>query len=321
MKKLTAIIIGALMFVLMFTGCAKNNDVQIIMPSGAPALVFAQMMSENQSLADRDIEYQVVSGTNGIIAKLNELDIAVMPTNIAAKLYNSGEDIQMLSLNVHGVLYMAAPEEITDLNQLIGKTVYNIGQGGTPDITLRYILDHYDIDYTEDENDNDINDKVLLKFVQEGSTLVPMLISGKADYAVIGEPVISQAISKSEGRLVRALNIKDEWQKATGQQTYPQACVVAKKSFIDDNPEFINALIEKLQEEVSLWIQNNIEKAQKAIKDNGGTMPPFTAQSVQNSNIEFLSAAEAKSSIEAYLNILINEIDGKLPSDGFYYTK
>lgn len=319
MKKLTALIFGAFMFALIFTGCTKDDNVNIVMPSGAPALVFAQMMSENQSLAGRQITYQVVSGTDGIIAKINEFDIAVMPTNIAAKLYNSGEDIQLLSLNVHGVLYMTGPSEITNLNQLIGKTVYNIGRGGTPDITLRYLFDHYGIDYTEDENDEQITQKVLLKFEQEGSTLVPKLITGAIDYAVIGEPVISQAISNSNGRLVRALDIKEEWQKATEQQTYPQACVVAKKSFIKDNPEFISALIEKLQEDVSLWIQNNLDKAQNAIKDNGGTMPPFTAQSVQNSNIEYLSAAEAKSNIEAYLNILINQIGGNLPSDGFYY--
>jgi NitT/TauT family transport system substrate-binding protein len=320
MKRIFTAILTLVFPLVMLLGCnGGGGEVVIVMPSGAPALVFAEMMSEVKSIEGKNINYQIVSGTDGILAKINEFDIALMPVNMAAKLHNQGEDITLVSVNILGVLYMVGKEEITDLNQLKGKTVYNIGQGGTPDITLRWLLDDAGIEYTLEEGE--FEDKVTLRFVQEGSTLVQMLLKGDAEYGVLGEPVASQALSK--GTLVMALDLQEEWQKSTGLEVYPQAGVVAKNSFIKDNPAFTEALISYLSRDISGWIKNNIQRTLAVIEENGGMLPALSGEAVDRSNIGFVSAAEAKNSIEGYLDKIMefnaNAVGGKLPGDYFYY--
>lgn len=321
MKRIFAAIVVLIFPLFTLFGCNNGGgEVTIVMPNGAPSLVFAKMMSEVETIEGKSINYQIVNGTDGILGKINEFDIAVMPVNFAAKLYTQGEDITLLSVNIRGVLYMVGGEEITDLSQLKGKTVYNIGQGGTPDITLRYLLEDAGIEYTLDEGE--FPEKVSLRFVQESSTLVPMLLNGQAEYGVLGEPVASQAINKSNGSLVRALDLQQAWSDATDLEVYPQAGVVVKKSFMENNSKFIAALISHLSQNISGWIKSNIAKTLSAIETNGGVLPALSADAVDNSNIGFTSAAEAKDAIEEYLNQIKNfspAFLSNLPDSDFYY--
>lgn len=325
MKKILFVILSAVLFCAALFGCVGNDDkVNIIMPNGAPALVFSKMMSQTDSLDGKKVEYGIVMGTDLLVSKINEFDIALMPTNIAANIYNKGEDIKIISVNVHGVLYMVGVEEITDLNQFIGKTVYNIGQGGTPDITLKYILDQNDIEYTEDENDSE--GKVLLKYHSEGSEVASLLLSDTIDYAVLGEPLVTNVIKQSQSKereLFMALDIQEEWQKASGLGIYPQVSLVAKSSFIQKNPRFVQSLIAELNQDIESWIIQNTEEARNSITAHGGSLPPLTEESVINSNIRYVSASQAKQDIKQYLQLLFDynkkSIGEAIPDDGIYY--
>lgn len=331
MKKIILILAALLVF---FSACNNTaNDpsqINIIMPNGAPALVFAKMMSENTQYEGFNINYDVVPGVDGIMAKLNQFDIAVVPTNIAANLYNKGEKIKLLSVNVHGVLYMVGKEEITNLNDLKGKTVYNIGQGGTPDLTFRKILQNADIKILTNGT-TDVN-KVTLEFVQDAATVIPMLLTNMIDYAILGEPVVTQVLQTAKNdanadndNLKVVLNIQDEWKTATGQTSdfnYPQVSVIAKQALIDTNPELITKILKELNE-VSAWILENTESAKTAISNNGGNLPILNAESIERSNIGFLSAQDAKISVTKYLEVIMTfspaSIGGKLPDNNFYY--
>jgi hypothetical protein len=52
-------------------------------------------------------------------------------------------------------------------------------------------------------------------------------------------------------------------------------------------------------------------------------LPALSGEAVDRSNIGFVSAAEAKNSIEGYLDKIMefnaNAVGGKLPGDYFYY--
>lgn len=71
-----------------------------------------------------------------------ELDIALLPANMAAILYQKTEgQITVLNLNTLGVLYgVSGDAEITSLEDLKGRTVYLTGKGATPEASLRYLL-------------------------------------------------------------------------------------------------------------------------------------------------------------------------------------
>ena len=67
--------------------------------------------------------------------KLNngELDIAAVPTNLAATLYNKAGSIRLLALNTLGVLHILENgDTVHSMADLGGKTIYSINQAPTP---------------------------------------------------------------------------------------------------------------------------------------------------------------------------------------------
>lgn len=330
MKK-TAIILFAAAF-MFITACARTEDtnkVTIVMPDGAPSLIFAQMMKEDKTLNGYNMDYQIVAGVQGIQAKINEFDIAVIPLNLGANLYNKGEDIRLVSVNVHGVLYIVGKEggieTLEDLNTLKGKTVYNIGKGGTPDITFKYILDRAEIPYEETDGES-IPGVVALKYVTDGSLILAGLKSGTIDYAILGEPAVTNAVTITDA--VIAGDIQQLWKEATGQDdeySYPQAGIFVKSSFVENNKELLKTIISKV-ENATEWLKENKDDAITAMKEHNGTLSIINLESINRSNIYTVYANEAKQTVDNYLTILhgINPIliGGSVPalSSNFYYN-
>jgi NitT/TauT family transport system substrate-binding protein len=316
---------------LLFTACGtkKGGDILIVMPDGAPALVFAQMMSETQELDGYKISYEVVAGVQGIQSKIEDFDIAVMPLNLGANLYNQGENLQLLSVNIHGVLYIVGKEgnigTLSDLSVLKGKVVYNIGKGGTPDITFLYMLDRAGIAYAETDGEIIDAETVALKYVNDGSVIIAGLLSGTVDYAVIGEPVVTAAVARTSGAVSVICDLQQLWKEATGQEgqyAYPQAGIFAKKSFIENNKAIVKKILEKT-EGVSDWLVNNKETAVNAIKNHYGTsINILTDDSIARSNIYTLYTQEARQAIDNYFEILNDKnalsIGGRIPDEGMY---
>ena len=71
-----------------------------------------------------------------------ELDIALVPANVAAILYQKTEgQVSVIDINTLGVLYMVSGDAgIQSVKDLKGKTIYLTGKGTTPDYVLNYIL-------------------------------------------------------------------------------------------------------------------------------------------------------------------------------------
>ena len=79
-----------------------------------------------------------------------ELDLACVPANLAAILYNNtGGAVQVAAVNTLGVLYIvAAGDSVQRVEDLAGRTIYAAGKGATPEYTLSYILSEYNIEAT-----------------------------------------------------------------------------------------------------------------------------------------------------------------------------
>lgn len=119
-----------------------------------------------------------------------------------------------------GIFYLGSTNPEATLENLKGKEVYNIGKGLTPDITARAILKDKGIDV-----DNDIN----FSYVDGVSELAPIILAGKAEYAVIPEPALSTVQTKNENFKV-ILDLNEEWKSINNSEYgYPQATVIVKR--------------------------------------------------------------------------------------------
>ncbi len=322
MKKL-ALFLTIILSVLslgLFTACeSSQKTIVIAAPDGAPALAMYSMMKECNTLNDYKIEYKIVGGAQDITTMVTkgEADVGIMPTNIAAKLYNGGVDIKLLSVNVFGVLYMIGTNPIESLTDLYGKVVVNIGKGGTPDLALKYILDSKNIEYVE--SDVAVNGKIALTYVSEASEVGAKIKLGKAEYGILGEPAATK-ISGNIGASI-VLDIQKEFNQIAGSNALTQAGAVVGKRVYKD-PELLFEIFDRLEKNKDYIFENASSVKDTLQKYGSGLEVDFNANILNRCNLGCVKSGEAREQLEAYFNSVIGYdksfIGGKLPDDEFY---
>lgn len=328
MKKLLTklfVCMTAAAFAMPLAACNDEDEkvVHIYMPDGAPAVALAGLMNSGYDGAKftvvkaDEIAAQVSSG---------KADMAIMPVNAAAKLYNKGVDIVMMSVNTHGNLYIVGDSPVSELSELAGSRLGVIGQGNVPDLTLRMLLDDAEISYEVSENQ--ISGKIALRYAGSGGELLPMLGAGHVDYALLAEPAATNAVAKFNKTV--AADIQQMWQSAF-DSSYPQACLVAKGSLIKERREFAEAFLSAVKD-TDGWAETNPDKAVAAVKSHVASgiqseLGALTSDIVRRCNIRTVYADDSREDCTAYFTLLtqlhINDtltaLD-KVPDTEFYYS-
>ena len=136
LRKLTALLLAAVM-VFALAACGqkdtavdKDLTVNVIALNGTTGFGMAKLMSDSKA-GTTALSYNFTVETdpsNATAALVNgTADIAALPTNAAAALYNKTDGaVQVLALNTRGVLYVVTDgtENITSFADLRGKNVY-----------------------------------------------------------------------------------------------------------------------------------------------------------------------------------------------------
>lgn len=348
MKKALMIIVAILILSVCLLPLAACNNTQsgedveitVLVPDGAPALSLAKLIKEQPDFATEfqaligdsgnyKVNYQVVTGgATEVSAKMvsGEGDMAIIPTNLAAVL-NNKIGAKIVTTDVQGLLYLVGKTEATSLNDLKGKVVYNIGQGATPDLTFKYILERAGIAYQESDVADASGEKVSLTYVSSGAELIPLLKQGKAEFGILGEPAVTKAVAAT-GATVK-FDIQALWQEATGATTYgfPQASLIISKQLQDEKyADFISSFVDKIDEN-NVWLIDNASEAGAALASAGSLVisDTLTSAIVTRCNIKQISAADAKASVDTYLGVLYNfkaaSVGGALPTDLYYNAK
>lgn len=318
MKKLWTVV-AAILFAFAFTGCADNDTTftaHVYMPDGAPAIGMAKMIADGYEgakfnvVAPIDIGTQVLSGN---------ADLAILPTNAAAKL-GAKAGISMVAVTNFGSLYLVGNgTPVTELAQLKGKVVYSIGQGNVPDLVFRILLDASDVEYTV--SDDPVDGKVSLAYVSEGTEFISGMTAGVMQYGVISEPAATVAQGKVQG-CTRMLSIQTLYADLIGGNGFPQAALVVKNSFLADHRAYVQKFVEAFQNGVT-WAETEPEAALAAIQSAGSTaVPKLTAAIAKGCNLGFTWAANAKENLTTFYGKLQSvdaaAVGATLPADGFY---
>lgn len=331
MKKLLRIFATLLIFIFVFAavGCkpesvidnnpsgssgtsgTEKEKITIYVPDGAPALSMVKYMQSGATLGGKDVEV-VVSTGDVVKAKLlsGEADIAILPVSAGAKLYNMGNDIKLAAVTVWGLNYLVGKTEITSLDDLKGKIVHSIGKGDTPDIMFRKILTSKGIDFVE--SDTALEGKIAIKYYSAGSDIVPLLKTDKAEFAILGEPVVSKTKAPAIG-CIELMNLQTEWESITNGVPVTQAGVILGKSVYNDTA-LVNELISTLKE-TDTFIKSYPETTGEILADHNSAVAAtttFTTALITRCNIKTERASEKLDALTNYFNELKNF--GSLPA-------
>lgn len=316
MKKYFAILVAIVLIVSVCALCACNNDeLTLYVPDGAPALSVANIVN-NAKVGDQDVRAVITTGED-VVAKCasGEADMAVLPTNAAVKICSERDDYQIFSVNVYGVLYIVGTEQIASIADLQGETLYSIGLGNTPEYVFKTVCNKQGISYV---GDNAIN----LKYEADASTIIPQILGGNAKFALIGEPAVTQLMSKAEGQGKTVYNLFDLqqlWQIATDsdEMGYPQASMIVKKDLLTD--KFAKILFETLSQNTE-FLKDNIARLSDIMLQKGSSLNVnYTLDLINRCNLTAISASDAKLDIERYLSAF-TAMKNYLPvKDSVYY--
>ncbi len=326
MKKAIAAIlcVCAMLGILCFVGCkpTETDTISCFVPDGAPALSLAKIMDEGK-IGNVNAEVTVTTGEE-TLAKCTsgEADMAVIPTNAAVKICSTRTDYCIFSVNVYGVLYVVGKQQITDLAELKGKLVHSIGLGNTPEYVFKTILDGKNLGYADDLTDAE---KVGLKYETDASSIIPLLLGGKADFALIGEPAVSNLIAKASSQnktVYRLFDLQKLWKDAVQSDVegYPQASLIVKRSLVE-NKSFASNLQTVISAN-SEYLNTHLDSLKSLMQSKGSSLDVnFTADIISRCNLKVVMAQNAKQDIEKYLQ-KFSEMGNLLPvKSSVYYEQ
>lgn len=318
MKKIIVIILTVIFTASVLSGCAKDNDdaVDIYLPDGAPALALVSIFDKTE-IGGKKVTFTVVPSANiGGYVMSGQADMAIVPTNMAAIIYNNGNPYKYISSNTHGNLFIVGKSELRSLSDLKGTVVGVIGQGQVPDMVFKTLLNNEKVDFVE--GDSPIDGKVTLYYgASDGGLLLPMINQKKVDYGLLGEPAVTTALSKIDG-----LKVVFDIQKLWGGG-FEQAGLLASDDLSD---EFIEDFFAELEKN-SDFALNDPTKALERINDrfidgSETTVKVLNEDTVRRSNIKLVKAKDCKEEVmqllSAFYSLNPSSVGGKVPDEGFF---
>ncbi len=321
MKKssFAVILVFCMLLPLIFVSCKNDERIQIFVPDGAPALAVANII-ESGKAGGYNVKVNITTGAD-VTAKCSgvnpEADIAVLPTNAAVKICSASGDYSIFTVNVWGLLYVLGWDNITDLSDLINKTVKSIGLGNTGEYLFKKILDEHNVSYA----DGGVN----LEYVDDGSEAVGLLLNQKCDYALVGEPAATNAVNRAKANgktLYRVFNLQELWQQVTSKEItgYPQASVIVKKSLLSKQG-FADALYNDLFQN-NAYLAQNTERLKDLLLSAGSTLNiDYTTDIIEGCNLKTVKAYEVKQDIFDYLSQFKGPFAGLLKDELYYEFK
>ncbi len=300
------------------SGAASGLRVGVMKgPTGLGMIALMDAAAAGQ--AKNSYAFSVVGAADEISAKLisGELDVAAVPCNLAATLYNKTKGkVRVAAVNTLGVLYIlqTSGEPVASLADLKGKTLYSTGKGTTPEFVLNYLLQKSGLTPGAD---------VTVEYKTEAAELATLAADGKAELCLLPEPMVSSVLMKNPNAQVR-LSLTEEWNKASPNAQLVTGVIVAQTALIEGNKAAFDEFLTEYAQSVKTVTADPAASGELAEK-YGIAAKAVAVQAIPRCNIVYREGQDMKQDVQAYLSVLFasnpQSVGGALPDDAFYYQK
>ncbi len=321
-KNLLTISLSLLLCLCLMAGCGSvfadeavdaSLPVRVYTLNGTTGFGMAGLIhAADEGKAALNYSFSVESDPSVVTAALvsGDCDIAALPTNAAAALYNKTEGkVQVLALNTRGVLYLLTDgsEKIESIADLAGKTVYAPAQN--PSFILQALCKANNIDVTIDNS------------YAQPAELNAAVAAGEVKSAVLPEPMVTVARSQNPALSV-ALDLTREWDKVMEKGSLVQGCIAVRRDFAEAHPAELAKFLAEYEASVRL-LSEDVQAAAEKIEAAGiFAKAPVAAKAIPNCNICFVTGEDMQRELGAFLQAMFEtapqSIGGKVPADDFY---
>ena len=312
-----AVLVVVLLFAVIIPAfCAPASEVRFGVLKGPTGIGACQLLSLNEEGKTRN-KYSVtlLSEASDMIAQIaaGQLDIAAIPTNAAASLYNKTSGaVRLAALNTAGVLYILENgDSIKSVADLKGKTIYAVGQGSNPEYVLRFILSQNGIDPDKDAE---------LIFM-DSAELTTRAATGEIGVCMLPVPAVTTVLMKNKS-MRTALDLSKEWDSLNTSGILTMGCIVVRSDFAKNHPIEVMAFLDEYGSSINFTKQNPSQAAQLCAKFSIVPSAAVAEKAIPDCNLIYISGDNIRPAIEGYLKVLYDfnpkSIGGKMPGDDFY---
>ena len=312
-----AVLVAVLLFAVIIPAfCAPASEVRFGVLKGPTGIGACQLLSLNEEGKTRN-KYSVtlLSEATDMIAQIaaGQLDIAAIPTNAAAALYNKTSGaVRLAALNTAGVLYVLENgDSIKSVADLKGKTIYAVGQGSNPEYVLRFILSQNGIDPDKDAE---------LIFM-DSAELTTRAATGEIGVCMLPVPAVTTVLMKNKS-MRTALDLSKEWDSLNTSGILTMGCIVVRSDFAKNHPIEVMAFLDEYGSSINFTKQNPSLAAQLCAKFSIVPSAAVAEKAIPDCNLIYICGDDVRPAIEGYLKVLYDfnpkSIGGKMPGDDFY---
>ena len=333
--KIAAASLAVIMMVFCLASCADNKtnsstpstetpvavDINVAVLKGPTAIGMLKLMSDAKNeVAHNNYSFEVFTDPSLVVPEVvkGNIDIAAVPTNVAATLYQKTEKgVSVIAVNTLGVLSIVTNgESVSSIADLKGKTIYATGKGATPEYALNYILE---------KNGLEVGKDVFIEYKGEHSELATLVASGEVKIAMLPQPFVTTVTTANENVRI-ALDLSDEWAKISqvdGGQLV-MGCIIVRNEFLENNKTAVNTFLNEYKHSTE-YANEKHDKTGELSAEFGILDATVVTNAIPSCNIVFMRDEEMKTNVSAYLQTLYDanpqSIGGSLPDEAFYYVK
>lgn len=252
-------------------------------------------------------------------------DFIAMPSNVAANLFNRGVALQLLNISIWGLLFVVSRDPaIKTLADLKGKELVMPFRGDMPEIVLRTVAAKLGVPVGEGA------DAISLRYAATPLDAMQLLLTRRADHALLAEPAVSMGLLKSRSLPVsviapdlhRSVDVQQEWGRAFARAPrMPQAGMVAMGKHLG-NPALL-ARFAQAYAQAQQWCNTQPDACGKAVAARVPMLTPEgVAAAIRAVPGNVVPAAQARDELTFFFEQLHARqpglVGGKLPAAAFY---
>ena len=301
---------------------AAPTTVNVAVLKGPTGIGAVQMMDavESGQITSNDYNFEVVGAVDEIVPGLarGELDIAAVPANLAAVLYNNTDGgVQVLAIHTLGMIYIVENgDTIHSVADLRGREIIAAGKGGSQEFALNYILESNGLNPEQD---------LAIEWKSEHTEVVASLLAEPGTIALLPQPFVTTA-RMADDDIRMALDLDEEWDRVQAAADENSALImgvmVARTDFIAENPAVITDFLGHYAASIA-FANDNVEEC-AALVGKYGLFPEEVARmAIPYCKITYIDGSEMKDKYAGFLGVLYGQnpqaVGGALPSDEFYY--
>lgn len=306
-----------------------STEVKVGALYGPTGVSMAKLATEKKSIAelyqDETAAYantyvaDYVDEPTQMVAKLSsgEVDIACVPTNLAAKLYKKTDgNVKVAAVSTLGVLYLIdTTGEVRSVADLEGRTVYapSSTQGSNPEYIINYLI-----------RQNNLTDATVV-FDFTVDELTAKIVSGDVNTIMVPEPKATaiKGQLKKAGKEFTVTDIQAEWNKVC-ETPVAQGVVVVRADWLKENEGAFRTFLNDFAASSDAAV-NDLDNTVAQVVDLG-VIPneALAKQAIPGCNIVCTTGEDMKKSVSGFLSVLLEadpqSVGGALPDDEFYYV-